>query len=148
VILVDPNILIYSHVKSFAQHELARRWLDQQLSGSTRVGLPWASLLAFLRLVTNPAFLSARSQYPMLGVRCATGSLVNRYGYRTRPSATLICWVSFSLYPACTLISCRMPIWLRSRSNMGSRCIRPMAILRDFQNCVGQIRLALDEGIQ
>ena len=33
---------------------LARRWLDQQLSGSVRVGLPWASLLAFLRLVTNP----------------------------------------------------------------------------------------------
>jgi uncharacterized protein len=54
VISVDANILIYSHVKSFAQHELARRWLDQQLSGSTRVGLPWASLLAFLRLVTNP----------------------------------------------------------------------------------------------
>ena len=54
MILVDANILIYSHVKSFAQHEPARRWLDQQLSGSTRVGLPWASLLAFLRLVTNP----------------------------------------------------------------------------------------------
>ena len=54
MILVDANILIYSHVKTFAQHDLARRWLDQQLSGSTRVGLPWASLLAFLRLVTNP----------------------------------------------------------------------------------------------
>jgi uncharacterized protein len=28
--------------------------LDQQLNGSAPVGLPWASLLAFLRLVTNP----------------------------------------------------------------------------------------------
>jgi len=54
VILVDANILIYSHVESFAQHEPARNWLDQQLNGSTRVGLPWVSLLAFLRLVTNP----------------------------------------------------------------------------------------------
>jgi len=54
VILVDANILVYSHVKSFAQHEPARHWLDQQLNGSTRVGLPWASVLAFLRLVTNP----------------------------------------------------------------------------------------------
>lgn len=54
MILVDANILVYSHVQSFAQHELARRWFDQQLSGSTRVGLPWASLLAFLRLVSNP----------------------------------------------------------------------------------------------
>ena len=54
MILIDANILVYSHVKSFAQHDIARRWLDQQLSGSARVGLPWASLLAFLRLVTNP----------------------------------------------------------------------------------------------
>ena len=54
MILVDANILIYAHVKSFAQHKAARLWLDQQLNGSTRVGLPWVSLLAFLRLVTNP----------------------------------------------------------------------------------------------
>ena len=53
MILVDANILIYSHVESFAQHKAARAWLDQQLNGSTRVGLPWVSLLAFL-LVTNP----------------------------------------------------------------------------------------------
>ena len=54
MILVDANILIYAHVQSFAQHEFARDWLDQQLNGSTRVGLPWVSLMAFLRLVTNP----------------------------------------------------------------------------------------------
>jgi toxin-antitoxin system PIN domain toxin len=54
VILVDTNILVYSHVQSFAQHKSARDWLDQQLNGSTRVGLPWVSLLAFVRLVTNP----------------------------------------------------------------------------------------------
>ena len=53
MIFVDANILAYSHVKSFAQHEPARDWLDRQLNGSTRVGIPWASLLAFLRLVTN-----------------------------------------------------------------------------------------------
>jgi toxin-antitoxin system PIN domain toxin len=54
VILIDANILVYAHVGSFAQHKLARDWLDQQLSGPSRVGLPWPSLLAFLRLVTNP----------------------------------------------------------------------------------------------
>jgi toxin-antitoxin system PIN domain toxin len=52
--LVDANILIYAHVGSFAQHEVAREWLDRQLSSVPRVGLPWASLLAFLRIVTNP----------------------------------------------------------------------------------------------
>lgn len=54
MILIDANILIYAHVSSFPQHNLARDWLDQQLNASARVGLPWASLLAFLRLVTNP----------------------------------------------------------------------------------------------
>lgn len=54
MILVDANLLVYASVAGFPQHERARAWLDQQLSGATRVGLPWPSLLAFLRLVTNP----------------------------------------------------------------------------------------------
>lgn len=54
MILIDANILIYAHVSSFAQHTDAREWLDRQLNGSSSVGLPWAVLLAFLRLVTNP----------------------------------------------------------------------------------------------
>jgi toxin-antitoxin system PIN domain toxin len=54
VILVDANLLIYARVSSAAQHQAARRWLDGQLNGTARVGLPWPSLLAFVRLVTNP----------------------------------------------------------------------------------------------
>jgi toxin-antitoxin system PIN domain toxin len=54
VILIDANILIYAHVSSFAQHAHMRDWFDQQLNGAAPVGLPWASVLAFLRLVTNP----------------------------------------------------------------------------------------------
>ncbi len=54
MILVDANLLIYAHVSTFAQHQAAREWLDEQLNGSTRVGIPWVSLLAFLRIVTNP----------------------------------------------------------------------------------------------
>jgi hypothetical protein len=53
LILVDANILVYARVNSLPQHEAARDWLDRQLSGSYRIGFPWASLLAFLRLVTN-----------------------------------------------------------------------------------------------
>jgi toxin-antitoxin system PIN domain toxin len=54
VILVDANVLVYAHVRSFPQHERARTWLDGALTGPSRVGLPWPSLLGFLRLVTNP----------------------------------------------------------------------------------------------
>lgn len=41
-------------MQGFAQHERARAWLDERLNGTTRVGLPWPSLIAFVRLVTNP----------------------------------------------------------------------------------------------
>ena len=54
MILVDTNILLYAHVSDFEQHRPARAWLDGRLSGPTRVGLPWQSLLGFVRLVTNP----------------------------------------------------------------------------------------------
>jgi uncharacterized protein len=54
VILVDTNILIYAHVADAPEHQRAREWLDEKLNGAAPVGLPWASLLGFLRLVTNP----------------------------------------------------------------------------------------------
>lgn len=54
MILIDANVLVYAHVSSFPQHGRARDWLDDQLNGTRPVGLPWASLIAFLRLVTNP----------------------------------------------------------------------------------------------
>jgi toxin-antitoxin system PIN domain toxin len=53
MILIDANILIYAHVPTLPHHEAARRWLEEQLNES-RVGLPWPSQLAFMRLVTNP----------------------------------------------------------------------------------------------
>jgi hypothetical protein len=54
VILVDANLLVYAHVASFHEHGPARSWLDARLAGTAPVGLPWESLLAFVRLVSNP----------------------------------------------------------------------------------------------
>lgn len=54
MILVDANLLVYAHVDSLMQHAKAHAWLDQQLNAGTRVGLPWPSLLSFVRLVSNP----------------------------------------------------------------------------------------------
>lgn len=54
MILVDANLLVYANSRSFSQHEGARTWLDDRLNGSTPVGLPWASLLAFVRIMSNP----------------------------------------------------------------------------------------------
>ncbi|HEX5497510.1 MAG TPA: TA system VapC family ribonuclease toxin [Mycobacteriales bacterium] len=54
MIAVDANLLIYAYVTDYGQHRAAHDWLEGQLVHAPRVGLPWASLLAFLRLVTNP----------------------------------------------------------------------------------------------
>lgn len=54
MILVDANLLLYATISDFEQHTAARAWLDERLNGPARVGLPWPSLLAFLRIASNP----------------------------------------------------------------------------------------------
>jgi toxin-antitoxin system PIN domain toxin len=61
VILVDANLLIYASVLETPQHEAARDWLDDRINGSARVGLPWPSLLAFTRIVSNPRLFERAS---------------------------------------------------------------------------------------
>jgi toxin-antitoxin system PIN domain toxin len=62
MILIDSNLLIYAHVKNMPEHAKAKRWLDQSLNESHRVGLPWQSLLTFMRLVTNPRIFDRPEQ--------------------------------------------------------------------------------------
>jgi hypothetical protein len=57
VILVDANLLVYAANRAAPEHEPAREWLDARLNGTPRVGLPWPTLLAFVRIVSNPAIV-------------------------------------------------------------------------------------------
>lgn len=52
--LVDANLLLYARDRSSRFHEAARAWLEDVLNGPSRVGLPWESLAAFLRISTHP----------------------------------------------------------------------------------------------
>lgn len=54
MILVDANVLLYAKDASSPNHAKAVAWLDSRLSSGDRVGLPWATLLAFVRIITNP----------------------------------------------------------------------------------------------
>jgi toxin-antitoxin system PIN domain toxin len=58
VILVDANLLLYAANHAAPEHALARSWLDDRLNGTARVGLPWPSLLAFVRLASNAVVVS------------------------------------------------------------------------------------------
>lgn len=55
---------MYAHVRSYTQHEAARAWLEGRLTTEARVGLPWPSLLAFVRLVTNPRLFTEPESIP------------------------------------------------------------------------------------
>lgn len=52
--LLDANLLLYAVNEQATQHDAARAWLTEQLNGHRRVGLPWQSLGAFLRIATHP----------------------------------------------------------------------------------------------
>jgi uncharacterized protein len=52
--LVDANLLLYAVDEASPFHDKAASWLTEQLNGNRRVGLPWPSLLAFMRISTNP----------------------------------------------------------------------------------------------
>ena len=52
--LVDANVLLYARDADSPFHERARRWLSEQLNGPARVGLPWAVVVAFVRISTHP----------------------------------------------------------------------------------------------
>ena len=53
MILLDANLLIYARGTSLPQHAAAKKWLDEMIGGETKVGMPWPSLLGFLRVITN-----------------------------------------------------------------------------------------------
>jgi toxin-antitoxin system PIN domain toxin len=53
-LIVDANVLLYAVDDQSHFHATARTWLDQAMNGVERVGLPWASLMAFQRTITHP----------------------------------------------------------------------------------------------
>jgi toxin-antitoxin system PIN domain toxin len=57
--LVDANLLLYAADERSPHNRAAAEWIEEQLNGSSRVGLPWQSLAAFLRVSTHPRALAS-----------------------------------------------------------------------------------------
>lgn len=52
--IVDVNVLLYaSDPDLHAHHGVARTWLEGALNGNEPIGLPWHSLLGFVRISTT-----------------------------------------------------------------------------------------------
>ena len=55
--LVDANILLYAVDEESSLHSPAKAWIEEALNGPRRVGIPWMSSIAFVRIATNPRAL-------------------------------------------------------------------------------------------
>jgi toxin-antitoxin system PIN domain toxin len=55
--LLDANLLLWAHHRHFDRHDPARAWLGRLLSERALVGIPWPSILAFVRISTHPRAL-------------------------------------------------------------------------------------------
>lgn len=53
MIVVDANLLIYSYDSESPNHAKSRAWVEKMLSDVEPVGLPWQTVSAFLRVMTN-----------------------------------------------------------------------------------------------
>jgi uncharacterized protein len=62
-VIVDASLLLYAIDATAVPHERVKRWWEQQLNGLNRVGLPWPTLLAFVRISTHPR----AARYPLTG---------------------------------------------------------------------------------
>ena len=52
--LIDANLLLYAVDSDSPHHEAAAGWLTSVMNGHRRVGLPWQSIAAFIRISTHP----------------------------------------------------------------------------------------------
>src|SRR5689334_8113484 len=52
--LLDANLLLYAVDDLAPDHPTASAWLADQLNGDRRVGIPWESITAFVRISTHP----------------------------------------------------------------------------------------------
>lgn len=52
--LVDANVLLHAVDAESPFNDRASEWLESALNGNRRVGLPWQTLGAFVRIITHP----------------------------------------------------------------------------------------------
>lgn len=52
--ILDANLLLHARNSADPRHERASAVVEEALNGPRRVGLPWQSLTAFVRIATHP----------------------------------------------------------------------------------------------
>jgi uncharacterized protein len=89
LILVDANVLLYAYQPRSEFHERCRAWVEEAFSGEEPVCLAWVTILAFIRISTNPRIF----EQPLLGAEAAEAVS----SWLERPSLSVLeagerCW--------------------------------------------------------
>lgn len=58
MIIPDINLLVYAYNSDAPFHDEARSWWESRLSGPGTVGVPWAVVLGFVRVMTSRVVLT------------------------------------------------------------------------------------------
>ena len=92
MILVDANVLLYAYNPRAESHERCRAWVERTFSGEEAVCLAWVTILAFVRISTNPRIF----EQPLL----AGEALATVSSWLERPSVSVLeageaCWEIF-----------------------------------------------------
>lgn len=59
MIVPDVNLLVYAHDRAVPGHERARAWWEDLINREQPVGMAWAVVLGFVRLVTHASVLAS-----------------------------------------------------------------------------------------
>lgn len=54
MIVLDANVLLYAYDSSSPAHVRCKQWLEAALNGASQIAIPWQTILAFVRISTNP----------------------------------------------------------------------------------------------
>ena len=79
--LLDANILLYAYDSGSTQHAVCRAWLEEALNAQETVAIPWQSIVAFVRIATNPK----ATRRPLNGAQAC--EIVE--GWLARPTVTV-----------------------------------------------------------
>jgi hypothetical protein len=58
VVVPDISLLVFAYNEAAPRHVAARGWWEDLMGGRQPVGVPWAVVVGFVRLVTHPAVMA------------------------------------------------------------------------------------------
>jgi len=131
--VLDVNVLLYAYDETAALHESAKAWLSTEFERPEVTGLAAASLVAFVRIATDPRIF--RAPFTIAEACAIVDEWLEMPFVRLLP-ATELHWPTFVDLAVTAQVARRsfpMPTSPRRRSSMERQFVRTIATSHDFR---------------